>query len=305
MNVRTVTLLGAITLALLSSCETVSEIQLPHKIPRPVINCKFYPDSVWFMSVTMSKSVLESSPYVNDQLKNASVTITSNDGESFEIPYFVFQQGETVFREGYRSQGFYPQTGKNYTLQVTIPGYETVAAESNVPPTVDINNVIITSPLVENEPIHARISFNDPIGRINYYAIAVYYLWEYTYVEGNEQVTRMSFTEANLEMEKSEGPLNNSPTIPKEVLVSDNLFDGLTHSIPIIIQPSYNFDNDKKIIFCLRSVSRDYYLYKKTKLLQLEAEKNPFAQPVQVYNNIENGFGLFAGYSEFRYEYVK
>lgn len=305
MRVFKFILLKSSAIVLLLSCETVSELRLPDKSPKPTVNCVFHPDSVWFMRITMSKPVSENSPDPFEQVKNASVMVKSDDGQSFEIPYFIFQNGEVVFREGYRSASFRPQIGRSYTLEASLPGHETVIAQSSVPLPVEIDAVTIVSPIVEDESIHAKIHFTDPPGTNNYYTIAVYYVSEFTYNQGDEQITRLNFNPANLEMEDVNRPLEGGYRSETELLFDDNLLDGLAYVAPIVILPSHNFENDKKIIFCLRSVSRDYYLFKKTKLLQFKAEGNPFSQPVQVYNNIENGFGLFGGYSESRFEYVK
>ena len=50
------------------------------------------------------------------------------------------------------------------------------------------------------------------------------------------------------------------------------------------------------IIVTLRTVSEDFYNYKITGSLHDNSSDNPFAQPVNVYKNIDNGFGIFAGY---------
>lgn len=42
----------------------------------------------------------------------------------------------------------------------------------------------------------------------------------------------------------------------------------------------------------LRKVSHSYYQYKETKHLQDKLSGDPFAEPVPVYNNIENGVGI-------------
>ena len=55
----------------------------------------------------------------------------------------------------------------------------------------------------------------------------------------------------------------------------------------------------------LISASEDYFRYKRTYSLQEESSGDPFAQPVNVYNNIENGFGIVAGYSEDVFVYKK
>jgi hypothetical protein len=46
----------------------------------------------------------------------------------------------------------------------------------------------------------------------------------------------------------------------------------------------------------LYSLSREMYRYQISYLNQIINKQNPFAQPVQVYSNIHNGVGIFAGY---------
>ena len=45
----------------------------------------------------------------------------------------------------------------------------------------------------------------------------------------------------------------------------------------------------------LHNISKSYYYYRISLELYQNASGNPFAQPVQVFSNIENGFGVFAG----------
>ncbi len=47
----------------------------------------------------------------------------------------------------------------------------------------------------------------------------------------------------------------------------------------------------------LRTLSSDQYHYLRTLQLQEFNEGDSFSEVVPVYNNIENGFGIFAGYS--------
>lgn len=44
-------------------------------------------------------------------------------------------------------------------------------------------------------------------------------------------------------------------------------------------------------------MSEDYYKYQKTYIKQVETKDNPFASVIEVYSNIANGIGIFAGYN--------
>lgn len=44
-------------------------------------------------------------------------------------------------------------------------------------------------------------------------------------------------------------------------------------------------------------MSEDYYKYQKSYIKQVVNQKNPFASVIEVYSNIQNGVGIFAGYN--------
>lgn len=47
-----------------------------------------------------------------------------------------------------------------------------------------------------------------------------------------------------------------------------------------------------------RTCSVEYYQYLRTYILQVSQRMNPYVEPIEVYSNIKNGIGIFAGYSE-------
>ena len=56
------------------------------------------------------------------------------------------------------------------------------------------------------------------------------------------------------------------------------------------------FDPNQEIFVQLKSVSEDYFNYFNTVSLQSWTSGDPFSEPVQVYSNVQDGFGIFAGY---------
>ena len=83
---------------------------------------------------------------------------------------------------------------------------------------------------------------------------------------------------------------------PDGVLISDAVFDGTTKTISVELDQIY-FDTGKTMIVILSTLSEDFYRYKKTFRAQQVNGDNPFAQPAQIYTNVQNGLGIFAGYS--------
>ncbi|WP_421873166.1 DUF4249 family protein [Marinoscillum sp.] len=47
----------------------------------------------------------------------------------------------------------------------------------------------------------------------------------------------------------------------------------------------------------MRHCSEAYYAYFKSLENQVNSRENPFSEPILVYNNIENGLGIFASHS--------
>ena len=84
------------------------------------------------------------------------------------------------------------------------------------------------------------------------------------------------------------------------VLFNDEFFNGKSYRLTVKFD-SYllNANPGYPVYVKLTSVNEDFYLYKKTFAAHLNNQGNPFAEPVQVYNNIKNGFGIFGGFSSY------
>jgi hypothetical protein len=75
---------------------------------------------------------------------------------------------------------------------------------------------------------------------------------------------------------------------------TDDVFDGGTKSINIHFQDNY-FSGDGKYFIEVEVLSFDFFRYAATSLLREQTSGDPFATPVIVYSNINDGFGIFAG----------
>lgn len=75
--------------------------------------------------------------------------------------------------------------------------------------------------------------------------------------------------------------------------IETNLF---VSYIPVL---NKNTQTDYKEEYWLQvvSMSEDYYKYQKSFIKQVVNQSNPFASVIEVYSNIQNGVGIFAGYN--------
>ena len=89
--------------------------------------------------------------------------------------------------------------------------------------------------------------------------------------------------------------INLANTIDKNLIL--NL---VTNEIDIIEDGSeckkVTLKSKRKQIFAF-SLDKNFYLYSKSRQEQIQAGYTPFAQPVNVYTNVKNGFGVFGSYS--------
>ncbi|MFQ5636990.1 MAG: DUF4249 family protein [bacterium] len=85
----------------------------------------------------------------------------------------------------------------------------------------------------------------------------------------------------------------------EDAYFDDALFDGEFYDLDISF---YNYSEPiEMFIVVLLTTSESYYNFHKSVDQQNATEDNPFAEPVPIYTNIENGLGVFAGYSSFVY----
>ncbi|MCD6555944.1 MAG: DUF4249 family protein, partial [Bacteroidales bacterium] len=89
---------------------------------------------------------------------------------------------------------------------------------------------------------------------------------------------------------------------------SDELFNGNAYTLKFIAD-FYNYKSDEYvkeindeqypviIVLKLLKVTEAVYNYIFSFNLNEQTRFDPFAQPVQVYSNVENGLGLFSGYT--------
>ncbi|MBN4051468.1 DUF4249 domain-containing protein [bacterium AH-315-M05] len=269
-------LLIALTLVIIIGCEIVVDIDMPPYSPQIVANCFFNPDSIWSAHISNSLASLD-----NGNIKDIESAVVL----VFENNIAIDTLQHTSFGT-YRSLGNKkPSAGKSYSLTVSADGYEAIYASDIIPQAVQITSASIqdSAGTDENNNIIAEVSinFNDPTGQENFYELELYQ----NYITDNNKIW---FTSLDPSIEQD---FNG-----ESALFNDVLFNGKSYQLKINFD-SYYAQGSSKIIVYLKSVSKPYYLYNKTVILHQQNQNNPFAEPVQVYNNIENGLGIFAGFS--------
>lgn len=303
-------LLSFMITSLFCSCYSTTEVEMPNDASFLVANSvNFQPDSTWLIEINRSSAYLDN----NDYTLNEVALVTIEDGEGNQIQLTPINFSDRIFYMSNQK----PEAGKRYELKINVPGFPEARAKSVIPEPVQIEHVIIDSTILrdaydfyrkngnygpyDGQTINCYVSFRDPSSIKNYYQLKLYRETEEEYIDLNGNlVQKYFFIESGFYIDK-DGRTSF-------MIENDELFNGTlyTWNVQVPISAFYDFkfgsqenDNFKlKLHFTLRHLSKDYYNYFETLQLQDIRNGDPFAQPVIVHNNIENGAGIFAGFSQ-------
>ncbi len=297
-------------LTALCACEQVIEPDLPEHPPRLVLQAFFTSDGAWTAHVARSFGILEpQSVHGGSLVDDAAVELLAGDrvvGKlefNYTVVAYVFEGGAL-------------QAGETYSLRVTAPGFETVRATDTVPGPVP-TSVRLYRPRASagsesgaGRDLSIELEIQDPPGEANYYQISLFRVYE-----GREEGEARDFIPAFRREENfstkdpsilADNSVDGSPFEEggfegKAPYFRDTLFDGSTHEIELSTDFAGGPDFSE-IRLQVLYISEAYYEYLKTARLHHDTLDNPFAEPLNVYSNVENGYGIFAGYSSQTFE---
>jgi len=286
--------LSVTSFLLFTNCTKEIEFDAQDIAPRIVVNSLFTNDSLWTANISRSVGVLETTSYTS--IEDADVSIF--DGNGVQVTTLT-NQGDGLYTS---LTGATPQADELYTIEVTAPGYTSVSATNRIPTTVQINSIdTVSSTNSDGENIlETTINFQDPSANENYYMVEV--LVKGTLIDEFEGDTiefreplQISCNDINVETINrfNSGGFENTYLY---LMLKDENFDGEDYALTFSVI-NYAELKDLELFGEIRLVntSEAYFNYLKSFNMYQRANGNPFATPVQVYSNVENGMGIFAG----------
>ena len=300
---------GLPLLFILSACEQVIEPDLPEHTPRLVLQAFFTPDSTWVAFVGRSAGMLEAMPEREMAVADAEVELLAGDRVIDELEFFQ-QERVYVWEKGTL------QAGEPYSLRVAAPGFAAIEATDAIPrpvPTAIVSYRTHTSARSESRikgDMSIKLEIQDPPGETNYYQIRMFAFFRSEFrtlddefdlfsirYEGSFSTQDPSIIADNTADEPFSGDFSGTAPFFK-----DTLFDGQTHEIEL--SSNYNAPEQTRFYVHVLHLSETYYEYLKSARFHEFTQDNPFAEPMSVYSNVENGYGIFAGYSSQTFELV-
>ncbi len=270
----------------LSACEDFWEprsivTNLPEHQPVLVINSFINPDSVFEVSVAKSRAFLAPPeyPFITD----ATVTI--------------FESGNRVAELFHTSDGLYrainhrPRIGATYELNVSAENFAPVKAMVTIPFPVKIDSVTVGT--ATRFGTNTTLCFQDPPGEDNYYQLLLFTIDSFAEMDTVLSITYFFSSDAVL---RKPDDFEDESYYEDDAFFDDALFDGDFYDLDITF---FDYFPPREMFVVLLTTSESYYNFRKSFDGQSATEDNPFAEPVPVFTNIENGLGVFAGYSSF------
>lgn len=276
------------------SCETVVELDVPYEKPKLVVNGFFNPDSTFRISLYQSRFILNEGDFMGDfkTVSDAKVILYDEGGKR------LAKLDET--KSGIYEANIKPQAGEEYTIKVSKDGLETVTATDSIPAdSARIKKYEASVGFFSDSNRRRRLALSlwidDPSGK-DFYEI---YGIEKSVIYTNQGDTLVLENVLNF---SSRDPIFTDYVYYSDFLYfDDRLFNEKVREVTFhaSLDDAYcpeGCTEKEEITVYLRKVSESYFEYKDTNALQREVGDNPFAEPVIIYNNIKNGFGIFAGF---------
>ncbi len=271
-----------VLLGVVFSCQTILDTDSSLEAPRIVVNSIFTQDSIWNVSLTWTRNIRDFPGHYSYQPVGGNARVTLLDENYSPIEDLKFSpEGNFRFYSSLVSQ-----SGKKYNIEVELKGEAILKGQSYVPLFVPILSASVDSSSYQlTEEVIVDVVFKDPVDRPDYYQVKVL-------KRINDQIG-----DENLNFTPVDQTLSNDYSSSENLLISDDTFNGREYKLQLRVRKSGYSQIEGPVRIVLESLSREYYQYSITKNLQANTSRDAFSQPVQIFTNIENGLGIFAGYS--------
>ncbi|MCB9189590.1 MAG: DUF4249 domain-containing protein [Flavobacteriales bacterium] len=266
-----------LSILVLSSCEKYIDFDAEIKQPKLVVNGIINPDSTFDIHISRSLSVIDNADL--SIVENATVKILDENGAVFETLVYEYN--------GHYKGVLSPNIDEDYSIEVSAPDFTMVTATTSIPNLVDLSNADTLGVEDVNgyKELQLTITFEDLANESNYYMLEVFAA---DIVSGQIYLNPMDIRSDDITLGLDENGYS------AQVFFSDELFDGQEKTLVIYVEDTRDWDDYIEIR--MTSITQDLERYARTLDAYDNNYGNPFAQPVQVFSNIEGGFGIFAGY---------
>lgn len=282
-----------------TSCEKDIIVDVPPQTVKLVVNGIVRTNTNFRVSVSKTAGVLDFPGSSGYRVSNAFVQLYENNILKDTLVYDSASNTYSVKRSTR------PVAGRTYLLKASAPGFVTAETEAITPNPTPIQSITrrvnVRKDASGNFLDELKITFTDEATPGNHY---LFRIRNYRYGGGNTVtyggIECMRSSDRDIEGRTNDDPSEFETCIDREFFMRDINFNGRTKEVVLFInhtalEPVFiqSLNRNYKPIVELHSITADHYKYSKSIGAYRDAEDNPFAEPVLVYSNIKNGYGIF------------
>lgn len=278
---------------LIIACDV--SIPLPETEVEQVIvaNAFFSPDSTWQVQLTKSFALSQA-----DKVEYVSSGVVEIlDVANNQTLKLAHQQNGL-----YTAKELHPIANKKYHLIAQVDGFETIQAtnQTPLPFTASVNNSSFIN-FRNRAGFLFDLEIVDNPAVDNFYLIAVTYL-----VEKKDSLFTEKAGHFSLDTNSDNELVEIDHTALQQSYLPDTNFNGETYSTQVgasnlLLKDLVEIDHLTAII-TIKSISLEGYQHVKTVETFEFSDSFSSPEPVEIFSNIENGFGVFAGFVTQRIE---
>ncbi|TWF45376.1 uncharacterized protein DUF4249 [Chitinophaga polysaccharea] len=267
---------GAILLVcFLQACEKRENVTLLYEGNKIVVNTLIQPDSVIYTRVTRSVPSNVLIDGNNTDVSGASVQLLE-DGVPLASP-----EVQTIKGMSYYVSGSKAVLGKRYEVRVAVPGMQAVTAMDTLPAAP-----LASAAAAQINSNRIRFTLKDCPTANNYYRIRIYI--------SNPDGSDGSFAQFRLD------PAFNNNLVDffaqgasSSLIMSDERFNG--KEVNFVLQTNNPIAATTQITLEVSALTYNTYQYLNTLTTQLRSGEAVISQPVRVFTNVANGYGIVGG----------
>ena len=283
-----------------TSCEKPINVRIPLTSSKLFINSFTQVGNIFEANVGKTVNVLAARDTNTYTMNNALVQLYVNNIITDTLIY------NSVSKNYIAKNNTTPSPGNTYLLKAIASGYDTAEAETITPAAMLIQH-ITRRVKARKDPAgedmdEIKIAFQDDGSEANYYLFSIKLP-----IYGNDtSATYSGFGclnsgDADIERSNINDPTTIDNCIYSEFFMTDKNFNGRLKEISLFMlsrysEPFLNTANNKtyNAIIELNSITYNYYKYRKSRDTYINNDDNPFSEPVLIYSNVKNGYGIFS-----------
>ncbi|PLX15832.1 MAG: hypothetical protein C0597_08440 [Marinilabiliales bacterium] len=222
-------------------------------------------------------------------------------------------------------ESFIPKPGREYEIEITnlnsanpdFKDFKGLKSKTYIPERISTTSEIIENTDTTFYKYRLDITFDDPADKKNYYFLTVSFIQSLDSISidtldmdevwnKEDPFGELSFgwqnisyrlQDANNYTPRDQDQQMYGPMPLNGELINDEKFNGQTKTYSLNLWSSEVYPDDfhKYFVIELMHVSEEYYKYYSAISKQLSSQNDVFSEPAQLYSNVENGIGIFAG----------